>query len=308
MEEIPITLLLLLTLTFFLFPTVTVTATTTTTTTTTTISTESLFSLAAQTLIDSGYLSMALTLRLASPALPATATATIFVPSDTAFLLWGPLPLTLLQYHILPFKLPLQYLITSNPLPTLLPNSSLTYTSFSLSPHHLSINNVTVNTTPIFHSPSLLMLSLHRFFNSSSLLLPHSNTQHLVLRTVSDILKSNGCSVTAAFLETLLTEFTDGAHTKLMVFAPVDESVRNVNDYYAILRKHVVPRLITWHDLIRLPDETLLPTLSEGFAIRVTVSPRLRLLNGVPVAVPDVYRSNLLVVHRVDRLLDNSTV
>lgn len=66
----------------------------------------------------------------------------------------------------------------------------------------------------------------------------------------------------------------------------------------------MVPKLITWRDLIRLPGGTLLPTLSDGFVIRVGVSPRLRLLNGVAVTVPDLYRGASIVVHGVDGLLD----
>ncbi|XP_061368103.1 putative fasciclin-like arabinogalactan protein 20 [Gastrolobium bilobum] len=307
MEETPTILLLLtLTITLLLFPT--------------TISTEPLFSAAAQTLTDSGFLSMGLTLRLASPTLrlpsPAT-TATIFIPSDAAFLRSGSLPLSLLQYHILPARLPLQHLTTlppSTPLPTLLPDSSLTVTASSLSPPQLSINNVTVSNTAVFDDGSLLMLAVDDFFNSSSLLLllPESavplNTEPLA--AVSDVLRSNGCSIMATFLETQVAEFNDG--TKLTVFAPVDvavaENVRNIGNYSAIFRKHVVPRLIPWLDLTSLRDETLLPTFSDGFVIRVTVSPSVCELNGVPVKFPDMYRGDLLVVHGVDGLLDNSTV
>ncbi|XP_004513318.1 putative fasciclin-like arabinogalactan protein 20 [Cicer arietinum] len=243
---------------------------------------------------------MGLTLRLASPSLPTTTSAIIFVPSDTAFRRHGSLPLSLLQYHIIPSKFPLQYLTSlpvSTPLPTLLPYSHLTITSNSLSTPHLSINNITVSTTPLFETPFLLILTIHDFFNSSSLFLPEPTPEPLLR-----VLQSNNCSAAAAFLETVFPEFTDG--TKLTVFAPPDEAVRNVT----VLRKHVVRGLITWRDLIRLPGGTLLPSLFDGFDIKVTVFPRLRLVNGVKVIAPDMYRGEFVVVHRVDGLLDNGMV
>ncbi|PNX76029.1 hypothetical protein L195_g031974 [Trifolium pratense] len=290
MKQNPNTLLLLLLL-------LTVTLTTATS------STEPLFSTAAQTLTNSNFLSMSLTLRLASSSLPSTTSATIFVPSDTAFRRHGPLPLSLLQYHIIPSKIPLHYLTSlpiSTPLPTLLPNSSLIITTSSLSHHHhhhhhhFSINNVTVSTTPLFENPSLLILSLHDFFNSSSLYLPEPESLRRILR-------SNNCSLTAVFLENLLPELTVGA--KITVFAPPDEAVRNV----AILKKHVVLGLIRWRDLIRFPDDARLKTLFDGFDIRVSVFPRRRLLNGVNIIVPDMYRDEFVVVHRVGGLLDSGT-
>jgi len=42
------------------------------------------------------------------------------------------------------------------------------------------------------------------------------------------------------------------------------------------------------------------------FDIRVCVFPRLRLVNGVKVIVPDMYRGDFIVVHRVDGLLDKA--
>ncbi|CAK8541044.1 unnamed protein product [Lathyrus sativus] len=290
MTQNPTTLFLLLTLTLTLlhFPT-------------TTSSTELLYSTATQTLTNSNFLSMALTLRLASPSLPPTTSATIFVPSDNTFRRRGPLPLSLLQYHIIPSKIPLHYLTylpISTQLPTLLPNSPLTITS---SYPHLSINNVTVlTTTPLFKKPSLLILPIHDFFNSSSLFLPKPIPEPLLR-----ILRSNNCSITAAFFESLSSEPSGSAKKKLTIFAPSDESLGNVTDYdLTVFRKHTVIGLVTWRDLIRLPNDTLLPTLFEGFDIRVSVFPRLRLVNGVKVVVPNMYRSDFVVVHRVDGLFD----
>ncbi|KAE9586564.1 hypothetical protein Lal_00044698 [Lupinus albus] len=295
MEETT-TLLLTLTL-LFLLPT---------TTTTQQPPPEPLLSAASQILTDTGYLSMALTLHLTSSSLhlPSPST-TIFVPSNTAFLRHGPLPLSLLKYHILPTRLPLQYLSSLpslTPLPTLQPNSSLFLTT-SLSSHQFSLNDVVVVNTPIFDDGFLLMLLINDFFNSSSLLLPVKET----FPSVFGFLKFNGFSIFANFLE---SQFSNEA--KLTIFAPLDEvvveSVRNVTCYSAIFRKHIVPRLIMWRDLIRLPDETLLPTLSEGFVIRVNVAPRIRFFNGVTVAFPNIYRSSDIVVHGIDGLLDRNSM
>ncbi|XP_058741090.1 putative fasciclin-like arabinogalactan protein 20 [Vicia villosa] len=247
---------------------------------------------------------MALTLRLASPSLPPTTSSTIFVPFDATFRRRGPLPLSLLQYHIIPSKITLHYLTylpISTQLPTFLPNSPFTITS---SYPHLSINNVTVpTTTPLFIKPSLLILPIHDFFNSSSLSLPKPPPESLL--QILGILQSNNCSITAALFEKLSSEKPSFGAKKLTIFAPSDESLRNVTDYdITIFRKHVVNRLITWRDLIRLPNDTLLSILFEGFDIRVSVFPRLRLVNGVKIVVPNMYRGEFVVVHGVEGLLD----
>lgn len=62
--------------------------------------------------------------------------------------------------------------------------------------------------------------------------------------------------------------------------------------------------LITWRDLIHFPNDTLLPTLFEGFDIRVSIFPNLQLVNGVRIVVPNMYCGDFVVVHRVDGLLD----
>ncbi|XP_057720129.1 putative fasciclin-like arabinogalactan protein 20 [Arachis stenosperma] len=281
-------------------------------------STEALLTLAVQTLTDAGFLSMALTLRLASPSipLPSANNATVFVPPNAAFIRSGPLPLSLLKYHILPERLPLQNLSSlqpNTPLPTLLPNSYLSITSSSS--NKLSLNDVVVSKTPIFDDGSLLLLAIDDFFNSSSLQELESEparTNAETFAAVTEVLKSHGCSVMATFLDAQLsTEFGD--ERKFTIFAPLDEAfavngVRNIGDYSTIFRKHVVPKLITWRDLIRLPNESLLPTFSDGFEINVTVSPRMRFLNGVLVAVPDMFRSDLVVVHGIHGLLDSNRV
>ncbi|XP_015971255.1 putative fasciclin-like arabinogalactan protein 20 [Arachis duranensis] len=145
---------------------------------------------------------------------------------------------------------------------------------------------------------------------------PSSNPSALMLirlPAVARVLKDYGCSCMATFLDAQLSkEYRNG--TNFTIFAPLDvafpEAVkRNISDYSSIFRKHVVPRLLTWRDLISLPDNTLLPTLfSNDFSIRVTISWMVRYVNGVLVVVPDMHRSDFVVVHGIRRLLDNTIV
>ncbi|OIW19102.1 hypothetical protein TanjilG_10320 [Lupinus angustifolius] len=273
MEETT-TLLLILTLPFLL----------PTTTTTQQPPPEPLLAAAAQILSDTGYLSMALTLHLTSSSLhlPSPST-TIFTPT--------PIPHLSPSSHSPPYP-PTKYI-------------SLIVTNSSLSSHQLTLNDVVVFDSPIFDDGYLLLLLINDFFNSSSLLLPVKEP----FPSISEVLKWNGFSIFATFLEAhLANEFATEA--TLTIFAPLDEvvvqSVRNVTSYSAIFWKHIVPRLILWRDLIRLPDETLLPTFSEGFVIRVNVAPKIRFFNGVRVVFPNMYHSSDIVVHGIDGLLDRN--
>ncbi|KAL6135918.1 hypothetical protein ACLB2K_068143 [Fragaria x ananassa] len=86
---------------------------------------------ASNTLSNSGYLSMALTLQLAASAGLGLdyPTATIFAPPDTAFFQSGPPSLPLLQYYISPRRLSaktLPYLLRGTKIQTLLSNHTLT--------------------------------------------------------------------------------------------------------------------------------------------------------------------------------------
>ncbi|MED6123967.1 hypothetical protein PIB30_054552 [Stylosanthes scabra] len=144
------------------------------------------------------------------------------------------------------------------------------------------------------------------FFNVS--LLKPLGTNADPFAAVSYFLKSNGFSVMARFLDAQLSkEFRKGAN--FTIFAPLDSSFCNgvarnmISDYSRMLRKYVVPRRITWLELISLPDKTLLPTISNGFSIIVTSSWMVPFVNGVQVAVPDIFLSDLVVVHGIYSLL-----
>ena len=112
----------------------------------------------------------------------------------------------------------------------------------------------------------------------------------------------------AAFLDAQLAGPKD--QTSLTIFAPVDvaiqEHARNVSDYMLIFRQHVVPRLLSWLDLIKLEDGTVLPTFLKGFEINVTVSGDVPEFNGVQVIFLNMYQSRGLVVHGLNHLLSLS--
>ncbi|KAM5582014.1 putative fasciclin-like arabinogalactan protein 20 [Rosa sericea] len=275
---------------------------------------------AANTLSNSGYLSMALTLQLAASAgldLDSP-TATIFAPSDTAFFQSGPPSLPLLRYHISPRRLfvkTLPYLHRGTKIQTLLPNYSLTVTSSPASEGYTSINDVRVDPNSVLDDGSVIIYAVDRFFNLTFLEAEEapapapvagiSGQPHRPFGSVADLLRSKGCSIMAAFLDAQLIGFN--RKTALTVFAAVDDAVedyaRNSSDYSAIFRQHVVPRLLTWQDLVALDDGTMLPTFEEGFMINVIKMGDVPVLNDVPVADQDLYQSRFLVVHGVNRLL-----
>ena len=282
------------------------------------------FSNAAKTLLDSDYLSMALTLELVFNTLNLDSpTATIFAPSDPAFVHSGQLPLLLVQYHILPIRLSaeaMKALPSGTSIPTLLPNCSLIVTA-SHSDGKVSINNVMIDVKAVYDDGSVIIYGVDEFLNSSFQIAPdlpipgptipterNSSSEVESFGLVSDILRSRGYSIMAAFLDAQLAGPKD--QTSLTIFAPVDvaiqEHARNVSDYMLIFRQHVVPRLLSWLDLIKLEDGTVLPTFLKGFEINVTVSGDVPEFNGVQVIFLNMYQSRGLVVHGLNHLLSLS--
>ncbi|XP_057965069.1 putative fasciclin-like arabinogalactan protein 20 [Malania oleifera] len=284
---------------------------------------------ATQTLSDSGFLSMALTLQLASPTLllNSSPAATIFAPSDAAFLLSGQPSLLLLQFHISPLRLHPQNLSALPPgatIPTLLLNHSLIVTAPS-DGVDFTINNVKIEDSPVYDDgSSMVIYGIEEFFNSSFVmhqnLAPASTPGSMVsdllwsdpsgsgagfFDLVSDLLRSRGYSRMATFLDMQLVGFVN--YTGLTIFAPVDEAideaVKNFGDFSVFFRRHVVPNCLTWLELAELDSGTILQTFSEGFVINVTRSGDVLELNGLPVIFPDMYYRDALVVHGINRLL-----
>ncbi|PON95381.1 FAS1 domain containing protein [Trema orientale] len=290
---------------------------------------------AAETLSNSGYLSMSLTLKIASEALDLQSpTATVFAPADDAFRKSGQPPLLLLRHHVSPQRLPFETLKTlpcGSRIPTMVPDHSLVVTASLASDGYISINNVRVNEKAVFDDGSVVLYGIDDFIDSSfrtgldpaSASCPGSTTglkgpledEQLgcpveSFGSVAKFLRSRGYSIVATFLDAQLTGFND--QTKLTIFAPVDQAfedyVRNISDYALIFRRHVVPRLLSWQDLIGCEARTKLPTFSRGFMINVMVSnDGFPVLNGAPVVFQDIYRSDWLVVHGLNGLLNLST-
>ncbi|XP_061375045.1 putative fasciclin-like arabinogalactan protein 20 [Gastrolobium bilobum] len=294
---------------------------------------------AAEILSGSGFETMALNLELASQSLlpPRTRSITIFAPNDVAFNKIPQLPLSLLRYHLLPHAFSL-HSISSLPyganIATLLPGHSLTVTT-SHSDDRVSINNVTVNPSPIFDDGYLVIFATENFFDPyfqlPAQIIPRRPNTSLTaaaacfpdkknnrkwffsdeafsFKEASDVLRSRGCSVIASFLDTQFLGLLD--RPQLTLFAPIDEEMKNhvgkmnLSDYSAILRHHLVPCKILWSDLVTLEDGTLIWTYERGFTINVTKSSKdMLLLNGVPVIFPELYYSDWLVVHGLREVL-----
>ncbi|TKY69278.1 putative fasciclin arabinogalactan protein 20 [Spatholobus suberectus] len=258
---------------------------------------------AAEILSTSGFESMALHLELASQTLESRHSLTIFAPTDFAFRQLPRVPLSLLRYHLLPHAFSLHSL-TSLPsgaaIPTLLPRHSLTVTTTTT---HISLNNVTVNPSPIFHDPRLAIFATHNFFNPRFRPPPPTPAKNNPLLDASRALRSRGFSLMASVLDVQLP-----ASRELTLLAPGDEAVAkragNLSEFPALLRRHLVPRKVAWRDLAGLKDGTLIGTYERGFAVNVTKSgTRTLLLNGVPVVFRDMYRGDWLVVHGLRHVL-----
>lgn len=254
---------------------------------------ETLLNAAADTLAESGYLSMALNIHVLSETLIKQCSGvTVFAPSDPAFSKLGLPPLPLLQYHISPLGYTIQDLKTYGMAPnfrTLLFNQSLTITA-AASDGQLSINTVKVYELAVFEDGSAIVCGIGEFFDPSfqisQELAPEPCPRSLAgcdgptwqwkpsgFDQVSDLLRSRGYYKMAPFLDMQLAETTN--QTKLTVFAPIDgaieESLKNFSDFSVLFRKHVVPSWLTWMNLAN--DGTVLETYVDGFTINVASSP-----------------------------------
>ena len=98
-----------------------------------------------------------------------------------------------------------------------------------------------------------------------------------------------------------------GRGSGITVFAPADDMVMNrigdFGEYPSFFRRHVVPCRLLWNDLVDFGDGSELPTFLEGFAINITRSDGVLILNGVRVFFPDVFFNDRVVVHGVSDVL-----
>ncbi|KAJ7954201.1 Fasciclin-like arabinogalactan protein [Quillaja saponaria] len=282
---------------------------------------------AAEILSDTGFASMAVSLELASQTLSQeTRSLTIFAPSEASFQQTAQIPLSLLEYHLLPHAFSSQSLKSlpyGAKISTLLPGHSLIVTTSNLY-QRMTINNVTVNDSPIFDDGALVIFTIEKFFDpyfriSGKSRYPSSNLGCVLLKRndaiqfseaysfdkVCGTLRSKGCSVMASLLDMQFLGL--GERPVLTLFAPIDEAMYkytgNLSDYSSIFRSHLVPCKIPWSDLVNFDDGTVIWTYAKGFTINVTRSDEMLLLNDVPVVFPDLYYSDWLVVHGIREVL-----
>ncbi|XP_010250718.1 PREDICTED: putative fasciclin-like arabinogalactan protein 20 [Nelumbo nucifera] len=281
-------------------------------------------------LSNSSYVSMALTLQLLCRTLDVrSSSATIFSPSDDAFIRSGQPSLSLLLYHFSPQRLSianLSSLAFGNKIPTLSDHSLIVTTSTS--DPQTSLNDVKINESSIYDDGSLVIYGIDDFLDPSYQLpfssVPepnslasactvtpdvhdHSSTSEAggSFSAASKLLLSRGYSVMATFLDLQLIDLK--AQMKLTVFAPIDEAMEerlgSYREYSSVFLRHVLPCRLTWTDLTGLDDRTVLQTFSKGFTISITATGDTLMINGVPVIFPDMYYSDWLVIHGLRQML-----
>ncbi|KAI3729363.1 hypothetical protein L6452_18019 [Arctium lappa] len=278
---------------------------------------------AADTLSNSGYYAMSLTLSLVSTSfLSHTSSVTIFTPPDSIFADHGEPSLSLLQLHFSPLLFSfsaLRSLPFGTKIPTISSHTSLTITTLPSS-DHVSLNNVRILGPPIFDDGLLMIFGIENFFDPNFTLsatptvqIPSFNDcetfaaayNNFSFHDASNLLISRGYSVMASFLNMQLLGFT--SQPSLTLFAPVDEVMIDYSDrfpdYPSLFLRHVLPCKISWKDLVTIDNGTSLNTYRNGFRINVTRSDATLKVNEVPITFPDMYYSNWLVIHGVQELL-----
>ncbi|KAL7610190.1 putative fasciclin-like arabinogalactan protein 20 [Lactuca sativa] len=280
---------------------------------------------AAETLSDSGYIAMSLTLNLVSSSLLSqTSSATIFTPPDSIFTELGQPPQSLLELHISPlgFSFPgLRSLDPGTKIPTMSSDNYLTITSPSSS-DQVSINNVKILGSPIFDDGSLIIFGIEKFFDSNFTVsdspaqipsindceTPYSGGNSFSFHEASNVLISRGYSVMASFLNLQLLGFL--SQPSLTLFAPADEVMVDYSgrfpDYPSLFLRHVLPCKISLKDLVNIENGTNMNTYLNGFRINVTRSGATLKVNELPIAFPDMYYSDWLVIHGVPAVLSLS--
>ncbi|KAK9052222.1 hypothetical protein SSX86_028850 [Deinandra increscens subsp. villosa] len=277
---------------------------------------------AADTLSNSGYVAMSLTLNLVSGSLLSqTTSATIFTPPDSIFADSGQPPLSLLQLHISPLLFSLSSLRSLPPgtrIPTMSSGNYLTVTQPAFS-DQVSINNVSIAGSPVFDDGSLIIFGIENFFDPDFQISDapvqidsfndcqrsYGGDRNFSFHDAGNVLISRGYSVMASFLNLQLLGFI--SKPSLTLFAPVDEVLVDYSDrfpdYPSLFLRHVLPCRISWKELANIGNRTNLNTHLDGFGISVTRSGVKLMVNGVPIAFPDMYYSDWLVIHGISEAL-----
>ncbi|XP_076927118.1 putative fasciclin-like arabinogalactan protein 20 [Bidens hawaiensis] len=281
---------------------------------------------AADTLANSGYVAMSLTINLVSDVLLSHHnSATVFTPPDSSFADYGQPSLSILQLHFSPMAFSLQS-IRSLPygtkIPTVDSGTFLTVTTPSPS-DQISINDVKIIGSPVFDDGSLIVFGIEDFFDPNFTIpdppVPVSTLDHCTtsfpdnnnnnnsfsFHDTANVLISRGYSVIASFLNLQLLGFVN--QPRLTVFAPSDEVMIEYSgrfpDYQSLFYRHVLPCKISWRDLINVEDGTGFDTYLEGFEVRIFRSGGTYKVNEVAITFPDMYYSGWIVVHGIREAL-----
>ncbi|GJR83782.1 putative fasciclin-like arabinogalactan protein 20 [Tanacetum coccineum] len=301
------------------------------TTTTTALPPETLTN-AADTLSNSGYVAMSLTLTLVSDVLLSHHTsATIFTPPDSSFADFGQPSLSLLSLHFSPLAFSqssLRSLPYGTKIPTVAANTYLTVTTPSLD-SLVSINDVRIVGSPIFDDGSLIIFGIEKFFDANFTVaeapiearkLEHCTASfggemisNFSFHEGANVLISRGYSVMASFLNLQLLGFLGGQRYALTVFAPVDEVMIDYSgsfpEYNTLFLRHVLPCKVSWRDLVSVVDVddegdgSEFDTYLSGFKIRISRSDGTFKVNEVSIAFPDMYYTDWFVVHGIREVL-----
>ncbi|KAL4574432.1 hypothetical protein LXL04_021264 [Taraxacum kok-saghyz] len=277
---------------------------------------------AADTLSNSGYVAMSLTLNLVSDVLLSYRnSATIFTPPDSAFADHGQPSLAILQIHFSPLAFSLSS-IRSLPYGTKIPTmSSASFLTVTTPPssNQVSLNNVKISGSPIFDDGTLIVFAIENFFDPNftipdtpiqSVRLDHCTASFAGYSNFSfhdgaNLLISRGYSVMASFLNLQLLGFLGQA--TLTIFAPIDEVMVDYSgrfpDYQSLFLRHVLPCKISWRDLITVDDGTSFATYLDGFKITIHRSGGTFKVNEASIAFPDMYYSDSFVIHGIREVL-----
>ncbi|KZV19529.1 fasciclin-like arabinogalactan protein 20 [Dorcoceras hygrometricum] len=288
---------------------------------------------AVDTLANSGYTAMSLTLQLIANSLPlpsatTTTALTIFSPPNSAFSANGQPSLAHLLLHFSPLSLSSSSLLSlpfSSSIPTLSPSKHLFVTSSSS--HDFSINGVKISQSPLFDDGWVVVYAIDDFFDLNFTLANYTKTDHktdfqcLKLERVSrfqdasGVLKSRGYSIIASFLDLQIMgfldqgDFTENNLTKWTLFSPADQDlVRFSGDflvYSSLLMRHLVPCKVSWSDLDEMVNGTVVSNNVQGFSLEITKDEdnETLMVNGVVITAPDLYESESLVIHGIQRAI-----
>ncbi|KAL3510633.1 hypothetical protein ACH5RR_030034 [Cinchona calisaya] len=287
---------------------------------------------AAETLSNSGYNAMSLTLKLLLDQQPDSvsfpSSLTIFTPPDSAFVAAGQPSLSLLLLHFSPLSLSLQSL-SSLPFSSTIPTLSRTHTPLfittpSENPTKISINNVEISGSPLFDDGFVVVFAVEKFFEAdftlpSPQLGTNFTTECVKFNTfsrflgASGVLKSRGYSIIATFLDLQLMGFMGSDKSpsenemKLTVFAPLDEVLvgesGNFLEYTSIFLRHLLPCKLNWNELNRIGNETTFGNYVQGLTMKIEKSGDKVMVNGIEITAPDLYENERVAIHGMREMI-----